>query len=156
MSSLVYCRKIKLEPPHHLTSWNHRGGWGTVLEYFKNELSAPDGTLCVSALEEMIKHRKTISEPWVGFVHHVPCSNLPDYPDLSRVLASEYFLKSLPKCRDLSRVLASEYFLKSLPKCQGLFKVSLHNISHCSRLSSRKNIPCCSKLSSRKIISPCC
>ena len=102
MTSLTSCylRKIKLEDPKYLTSWNHRGGWGNVLKSLE-ELAVPDGILCISALEEVGLRREVITEPWVGFVHHVPQSNLPNCPDLQRLLGSDYFIKSLPLCKGL-------------------------------------------------------
>lgn len=109
-------RKIKLEDPEHLTSWNHRGGWGNVLDNLK-ELVTPDGTLCISAMEEVVLHKRVITEPWIGFVHHVPQSNLPNYPDLQRLLVSEYFIKSLPHCQGFFTIshIPQQYLQERLP-----------------------------------------
>ena len=90
-------RKIKFESEP--TEWPHqRGGWSFVIEQLRNHLFAPDGILCVSALEEKIFNEEVIDEPWIGFAHQVPRSNYPWYPDLERMLKSEYFIKSLEKC----------------------------------------------------------
>ena len=93
-------RKIKFEPKP--TEWPHqRGGWSFVIDQLRSQLYAPDGILCISALEENISQEEPITEPWIGFVHQVPRSNYPWYPDLERMLMDESFKKSLEKCHGL-------------------------------------------------------
>ena len=109
------CCKIKLEDPQYLTSWYHRGGWGYVLKQLKH-LVADDGVLCISALEEFVQRQEVLKEPWIGFVHHVPRSNLPNYPDLERLVINEYFVKSLPYCQGLFSIscVVQDYLEKML------------------------------------------
>ena len=93
-------RKIKFEPQP--TQWAHqRGGWSFVIQQLHSNLFAPDGILCISALEENISNDEVITEPWVGFVHQVPHSNYPWYPDLERMLEHEAFIRSLKQCHGL-------------------------------------------------------
>ena len=93
-------RKIKFESEP--TLWPHqRGGWSFVIEQLRTHLFAPDGILVVSALEENISNEEVIEEPWIGFVHQVPRSNYPWYPDLERMLTSKHFIKSREKCHGL-------------------------------------------------------
>ena len=93
-------RKLKFEAEP--TTWSHhRGGWANAFHTLR-ELYAHDGVLCISAIEEsVIFDGKTIDEPWVGFVHHVPRNNFPHYPDLERLLANEHFIESLKNCYGL-------------------------------------------------------
>ena len=115
MDKRKYCCKIKLEDPQHLTSWYHRGGWGYVLKQLKH-LVADDGILCISALEEFVKRKEILKEPWIGFVHHVPRSNLPNYPDLERLVKDECFVESLPYCQGLFSIshVVQDYLEKKL------------------------------------------
>ena len=93
-------RKIKFEADP--TEWHHqRGGWSYVLQQLRNNLYAADGTLCISALEDIVFNGTTINEPWVGFIHQVPRSNYPFYPDLERMLKDQVFVDSLKKCLGL-------------------------------------------------------
>lgn len=112
----TYVPKLRLEDPKYLTSWNHRGGWGTVLKNLQL-LTIPHGTLCISALEEVANRGETITEPWVGFVHHVPRSNLPNYHDTERLLKAENITNSLPHCKGLFVIscYVQEYLSKQLP-----------------------------------------
>ena len=78
-------RKIKFETTP--TEWtHHRGGWSYALRQLHNQLYAPDGVLCISAVEECICNEEEIREPWIGFVHQVPQRNYPEYPDLERLV----------------------------------------------------------------------
>ena len=103
MNSLPFIRlrnKIKFETTP--TEWHHqRGGWSYVLQQLQQQLYAPDGTLCISAVEECVCNGEVISEPWVGFVHQVPCSNYVYYPDLQKLVKNDTFLASLENCRGL-------------------------------------------------------
>ena len=92
-------RKIKFEDDP--TSWDHhRGGWSYAFQTLQ-ELYAPDGVLCISAVEEWALKEKCIDEPWIGFVHQVPRSNYFYYPDLERLVMNEFFNKSLSNCYGL-------------------------------------------------------
>jgi hypothetical protein len=93
-------RKLKFEVEP--TTWSHhRGGWANAFNTL-SDLYAHDGVLCISAIEEsIIFDGKTIDEPWIGFVHHVPRNNFPHYPDLERLLANEHFRESLKNCHGL-------------------------------------------------------
>ncbi len=108
------CKKIKFED--NPTSWSHhRGGWSYAFQAL-NDLNAPDGVLCVSAIEELVCNDRVINEPWVGFVHQAPQNNYKWYPDLDHLVANECFVKSLDNCYGLitlSSVIKS-YLLKSL------------------------------------------
>jgi hypothetical protein len=93
------CRKIKFE--ERPTTWSHhRGGWSCALQSL-HKLHAPDGVLCVSAIEELICDDKVLEEPWIGFVHQAPQNNYKWYPDLQRLVTNEHFIKSLEKCYGL-------------------------------------------------------
>lgn len=92
-------RKIKFESEP--TTWDHhRGGWANAFDTLRN-LYAPDGILCISAVEEWICDEKVIDEPWVGFIHQVPRNNYQWYPDLERLVSDELFLESLAKCHGI-------------------------------------------------------
>ena len=110
------CRKITFEK--NPTVWNHhRGGWSFALGLLK-PLCAPDGILCISAVEELICNEKIIDEPWIGFVHQVPRNNYPFYPDLERLVKSHHFLESLDSCNGifvLSGYIKS-FLMKNLPR----------------------------------------
>ena len=94
-----FCKKIKFEDQP--TSWSHhRGGWTYAFQAL-GDLCAPDGVLCVSAIEELVCDDKVIEEPWVGFVHQAPPNNYKWYPDLEHLVTNEHFIKSLEKCRGL-------------------------------------------------------
>lgn len=114
-NSLSLQRKIKLELDP--TQWDHhRGGWGYVLQTIRNELFASDGLLLISAIEEWISDERTVSEPWIGFVHQVPRNNYFYYPDLERLVEDEHFLLSLPNCRGLFVLsgIVKEYLMMNL------------------------------------------
>ncbi len=90
------CKKIKFE--EQPTSWSHhRGGWTYAFQSLY-DLCAPDGVLCVSAIEELVCDDKVLEEPWVGFVHQAPVNNYKWYPDLQCLVANDQFIKSLEKC----------------------------------------------------------
>ena len=94
-----YRHKIKFED--NPTYWDHhRGGWTYAFNTLRR-LEAPDGILCISAVEEWILDDKPIKEPWVGFVHQVPRNNYRWYPDLERLVTNEHFLESLSSCHGL-------------------------------------------------------
>lgn len=120
-------KKIKFESEP--TEWPHqRGGWSFVIEQLRSNLFAPDGILCISALEENIFNEETIEEPWIGFVHQVPRSNYPWYPDIERMLKSKYFIKSLEKCCGLFVISTriKEYLAKhvSVPVVKVLYPIT--------------------------------
>ena len=93
-------KKIKLESAP--TEWSHhRGGWSYVIHQLRSQLYAPDGILCVSAVDEWVSEERVIEEPWIGFVHQVPKNNYPHYMDLERMVTNAVFLKSLDKCHGL-------------------------------------------------------
>ena len=101
-------KKIKFESEP--TTWDHhRGGWANAFNTLR-ELNAPDGILCISAVEEWICDDKVIDEPWVGFVHQVPQNNYQWYPDLKRLVSNEFFLESLANCHGLFTL---SYMVKS-------------------------------------------
>lgn len=108
------CKKITFED--NPTSWSHhRGGWSYAFQTL-HDLYAPDGVLCISAIEELICDDKVIEVPWVGFVHQAPQNNYKWYPDLERLVKNEYFIKSLENCRGLftlSNVIKS-FLVKNL------------------------------------------
>jgi len=57
-------RKIKFETTP--TEWtHHRGGWSYALQQLRSQLYAPDGVLCISAVEECICDEEEIKEPWI-------------------------------------------------------------------------------------------
>ena len=92
-------KKVKFEEVP--TEWkHHRGGWSFALNQLR-PLHASDGILLISAVEEWVFAEKTISEPWIGFVHQVARNNYPWYPDLERLVQNSTFLRSLDKCRGL-------------------------------------------------------
>ena len=93
-------RKIKFESEP--TTWSHhRGGWSYVIQQLRDNLYAPDGTLCISAIEENVFNEMPIEEPWIGFVHQVPRNHYLWYHDLERLVKDDIFLKSLEKCHGL-------------------------------------------------------
>ena len=120
-------RKIKFESEP--TEWDHqRGGWSYVMQQLRNKLYAPDGVLCVSALEEVIFNEQVIEEPWIGFVHQVPKSNYLWYPDLERMVKDDVFLKSMEKCCGLFVISSTikDYLAKhvSVPIAHLLYPVT--------------------------------
>lgn len=100
LQTVNHPKKIKFE--EEPTTWyHHRGGWANSISALR-ELYAHDGVLCISAIEEsVIFDGKTIDEPWVGFVHHVPRNNFPHYPDLERLVTNKHFIESLKQCYGL-------------------------------------------------------
>lgn len=125
----TYCPKLKLEDSQYLTSWNHRGGWGTVLNSLESLTTPHEGTLCISALEEVANRGETITEPWVGFVHHVPRSNLLYYHDTERLFKAKNIINSLPHCKGIFVIshYVQEYLhkqLQSLPVAKVLYPLT--------------------------------
>jgi hypothetical protein len=54
-------------------SWpHHNGGWRWIVELLTTHLHDPNGTRCVTAVEEELYFHGPIREPWVGFVHQIP------------------------------------------------------------------------------------
>lgn len=89
-------KKIKFEESP--TLWNHhRGGWSHAFQTLQS-MYAPDGVLCVSAVEELICNEQIIDELWIGFIHQAPRNNYKWYPDLEQLVKSECFIKSLKNC----------------------------------------------------------
>jgi glycosyltransferase involved in cell wall biosynthesis len=96
---LNHLRKLKLT---NAPIWpHHRGGWNAAVSAIYEHLRAEDGTLFVSAVEEVIVNDEILIEPWVGFVHQVPRTTLKWYPDLERLLTHPIWLKSVPQCRGI-------------------------------------------------------
>jgi endoglucanase len=96
---LNHRRKLKLT---NTPLWpHHRGGWTAAVSAIYEHLRAEDGTLFVSAVEEVIANDEILTEPWVGFVHQVPRTTLKWYPDLERLLAHPGWHKSVPHCRGI-------------------------------------------------------
>ena len=109
-------RKIKFETTP--TEWtHHRGGWSYAMQQLRNQLYAPDGMLCVSAVEEIICNWEAIQEPWIGFVHQVPRNNYPEYPDLERLMGNEFFLESLKHCHGIFVLsdVVKQYLMEHIP-----------------------------------------
>lgn len=107
-------KKIKFEDKP--TVWNHhRGGWSYAFQNLR-KLSAPDGVLCVSAIEELICNDRVIKESWVGFVHQAPQNNYKWYPDLEHLVTDQCFIKSLESCCGLFTLsnVIKNYLLKNL------------------------------------------
>ena len=95
------CLRKKIKFESEPTTWDHhRGGWANAFHTLCN-LYAPDGILCISAVEEWICDDKVIDQPWIAFVHQVPRNNYQWYPDLERLVTNELFLESLTKCHGL-------------------------------------------------------
>jgi glycosyltransferase involved in cell wall biosynthesis len=85
----------------HVVHWDHhRGGWGDVTQLLERELSCPDGTLVVNAVEETLATGRVLDTPWVGFSHEVPHHGY-DFPDLARTLELPAWRASIRKCRGL-------------------------------------------------------
>ena len=88
-------------------SWpEHNAGWRWVVELLTEHLHDPNGTRCVTAVEDELYLYGAIEEPWVGFVHQVPKQSLR-FPDLERLVQLTAWHASLPYCRGLWVV--SEY-----------------------------------------------
>jgi hypothetical protein len=97
--SLNYSRKLKLT---NTSVWpHHRGGWRMVVNAIYDSLRVDDGTLFVPVIEEVIAKGEIIAEPWVGFVHQVPKTELEWHPDLERLIARPGWQSSLPYCRGI-------------------------------------------------------
>ncbi len=97
--SLKSVRKLRLQDP---TIWaHHRGGWTDAISLIQEHLHTPDGTRFVSAVEELISADIVLEEPWVGFVHQVPRTNIEWYVDLDRMLSHPAWRRSMPYCRGL-------------------------------------------------------
>ena len=112
--SFRYRHKIRFED--NPTYWNHhRGGWTYAFDTLR-QLQAPDGILCISAVEEWIVNDNAIKEPWVGFLHQVPRSNYLWYPDLERLVTNEYFQESLSFYHGLFVLsnVVKQYLVKNL------------------------------------------
>ena len=94
------------QTPHlkvrELISWeHHRTGWSYVCDLVQEHLVTDDGVLFISAIEDHLRTRGMITEPWVGFIHQLPKTDLPNFPDLTRLLEMPAWEKSLKYCRGL-------------------------------------------------------
>ena len=100
MDEVTVRKKIRFE--ENPTEWDHhRGGWTFAFQCLRQKLTARDGVLCISAVEEWVMEGKVITQPWIGFVHQVPRNNYPNYPDLEHLVRDDVFLRSLDKCLGL-------------------------------------------------------
>jgi len=92
-------KKFRIDTP---ISWDtHRGGWNYVVDILQSEFHTPDGTLLLTAVEDVMKKRKPIEEPWTGFIHQVPRNNLPNFPDLERLFKDQTWLASVKHCQGI-------------------------------------------------------
>lgn len=92
-------KKIRIDKP---ISWNtHRGGWRYVVDILQSEFHTPDGVLLLTAVEDVMMSGKPIEEPWIGFIHQVPKNNLPNFPDLERLLKNPTWLASIKHCQGI-------------------------------------------------------
>lgn len=92
-------RKVRIDDTLY---WDiHRGGWKYVVETLKSEVHSEDGILLLNATEDHIFHGKPLEEPWIGFVHQVPKTNLKVFPDLERLLKYKTWVKSLKYCQGI-------------------------------------------------------
>jgi hypothetical protein len=72
-----------------------------VVKAIYDSLRVVNGTLFVPVVEEVIANGEIIAEPWVGFVHQVPKTELKWHPDLERLIAHPGWQSSLPYCRGI-------------------------------------------------------
>lgn len=87
-------------------SWpHHNGGWRWIVELLTEHLHDPEGTRCVTAVEEEMLFHGPIHEPWVGFTHQITPDS--EYPGLMTA-----FRASLPHCRGLW--VLSDYVRRAL------------------------------------------
>lgn len=101
--------RLKVERP---ISWPwHNGGWRWIVQLLTEHLDDPDGTRCLTAVEDELYRHGPIQEPWVGFVHQVPKQNLR-FPDLERLVQLDAWRASLPYCRGLW--VLSDYLRRAL------------------------------------------
>ncbi|MFI7453484.1 glycosyltransferase [Nonomuraea sp. NPDC049714] len=118
-TNLYHRRKLRVAHP---VRWeHHRGGWTDVTDYLERELSCPDGTLTVNALEETIASGRVLDAPWVAFSHEVPDHHY-DFPDLTRLLRLPAWKASVRKCRGLW--VLSHHNKEFLESCRFPFPVS--------------------------------
>ncbi|MEP0984909.1 glycosyltransferase [Ekhidna sp.] len=113
---IIPYRKIKVDDTLY---WDvHRGGWRDVVKTLKEQFHTDDGVLFLNAIEDKMFHGGVFTEPWIGFVHQVPRTNLEIFPDLERLLKRKNWLDSLPYCRGvftLSSYLKDYLDSKNLP-----------------------------------------
>jgi glycosyltransferase involved in cell wall biosynthesis len=92
-------RKLRID---NCKVWeHHRFGWKYVVSLLRENFHCDDGVRFVSAVEDEICEGEACEEPWVGFVHQVPHTDLKWFPDLSRVLCNERFLRSTRHCQGI-------------------------------------------------------
>ena len=117
-------KKFRIENPMF---WHtHRGGWSYVLNILQSEFYAADGTLFISAIEDVMMKKKSIEEPWTGFVHQVPRNNLEKFLDLERLLENKTWIESLKYCKGLYTI---SHYLKSYLESKGL-PVSINHVHY--------------------------
>ena len=91
-------RKIRIDREY---SWNtHRGGWAAAMQYLKERLHDPAGTLFLTAVEDRLYYDGAVSEPWVGVMHQVPHQS-SHFPDLERIVRTPEWLNSIRHCNGL-------------------------------------------------------
>lgn len=113
-------KKFRIDKP---VSWNtHRGGWRYVVDILQSEFHTPDGTLFLTAVEDVMKGGRPITEPWTGFIHQVPRNNLPNFPDLERLLKDKTWLASLKHCQGIFTI--SNYLKEYLDRQSFPFPVN--------------------------------
>jgi hypothetical protein len=91
----------KLRMGHRFGWAHHRHGWGFVTNLIDRTYCAEGGTLFVNAVEDQLLYRGAVAEPWVGILHQVPKTTIPDFPDLERFLTMPAWLESKPYCLGL-------------------------------------------------------
>ncbi len=92
-------RKIRVDDP---PDWeHHRGGWHSAVAALANRLHTPDGTRCLTAVEDVIASGQVLSEPWIGVIHQAPRTNALQFPDLYRLLHDPVWEASKPHCYGL-------------------------------------------------------
>jgi hypothetical protein len=88
----------KLRMGHRFGWAHHRHGWGFATNFIDQTYCAKQGTLFVNAVEDQLLYRGAVTEPWVGILHQVPKTTIPDFPDLERFLNMPAWRKSEPHC----------------------------------------------------------
>lgn len=86
----------------HRFGWtHHRHGWGFATNLIDRMFCSERGTLFINAVEDQLLYRGAVDEPWVGILHQVPKTAIPDFPDLERFLKMPAWLESKPYCLGL-------------------------------------------------------
>jgi hypothetical protein len=91
----------KLRMGHRFGWAHHRHGWGFATNLIERTYCTKRGTLFVNAVEDQLVYRGAVVEPWVGILHQVPKTTIPDFPDLERFLNMPAWLESKPYCLGL-------------------------------------------------------